>query len=141
MSVADVAAVDAALVAVLAGDATLAALLPDGVWIDVATKGATRFAIVQQQTHEDTEGFRAPLYETCQYRITARVLEKTGVDVNAAAFRIHQLLQDAPLAAAGYAHMTTLRGERIKLTEVDAGDKDIRWQIAGADYEVFVSPM
>ena len=140
MSVADVAAVDAALVAVLAGDAALAALLPDGVYLDVAPADKTRFAIVQQQTHEDTEGFRAPLYETFQYRITARVLETTGVDANAAAYRIHVLLQDAALAAAGYAHMTTLRVDRIKLTEVDAVDNDIRWQIAGGDYEIFVSP-
>ena len=141
MSVANVAAVDTALVARLAGDATLAALLPDGVWVDVAAAGKTRFAIVQHQTHEDVRGFGAPaLYETCQYRVTARVLETTGVNANAAARRIHRLLHDQPLAAAGYAPMSTLRVDRIKFQEVDAVDNDIRWQVAGGDYEVFVSP-
>jgi hypothetical protein len=141
MSVADVAAVDLALLAVLAGDATLAALLPDGVYLDVAPADKRRFVIVQHQTHDDTDGFRASLYEREQYRVTARILETTGGDANAAAFRIHELLQDAPLAAAGYAHMTTLRVERIKFQEVDAVDNDIRWQIAGGDYEIFVSPI
>jgi hypothetical protein len=140
MSVADVAAVDTALVARLAGDATLATLLPDGVYLDVAPANKTRFVIVQHQTHEDSEGFGAPLWEREQYRITARVLEPSGVAANAAALRIHELLQDAPLVVAGYGHMTTLRVERIKLTEVDDVDNDIRWQHAGGDYEVFVSP-
>jgi len=141
MSTADVAAVDAALIGVLASDATLAALLPDGVYVDVAPSNKTRFVIVQQQTHEDVEGFVSALYETCQYRVTARVLESTGVNVNAAAARIHALLHDQVIAAiTGYVHMTTLRIERVKFTEVDAIDNDIRWQIAGGDYEVFVSP-
>ena len=141
MSTADVAAVDAALIGVLASDATLAALLPDGVYLDVAPSNKTRFVIVQQQTHEDVEGFVSALYETCQYRVTARVLEATGVNVNAAAARIHALLHDQVIAAiTGYVHMTTLRIERVKFTEVDAIDNDIRWQIAGGDYEVFVSP-
>ena len=141
MSTADVAAVDAALIGVLASDATLAALLPDGVYLDVAPSNKTRFVIVQQQTHEDVEGFVSALYETCQYRVTARVLEATGVNVNAAAARIHALLHDQVLTSvAGYVHMATLRIERVKFTEVDAIDNDIRWQIAGGDYEVFVSP-
>jgi len=142
MSVADVAAVDVALVAVLAGDATLAALLPDGVFVDVAPAGSTRFVIVQHQTHEDTEGFgTTALYERFLYRVTARVLEASGLDADTAAGRIHALLHGTPLAPiAGYTHMSTLRVERVKFTEVDAIDNDIRWQIAGGDYEVFVSP-
>ena len=141
VDVADVAAVDAALLARLAGDAPLAALLPGGVYLDTAPANETRFAIVEHRTHEDVEGFDTALYETFQYRVTARVLETTGVDANAAAYRIHELLEDAPLAAiAGYAHMTTLRVDRIKRTEVDAIDNDLHWQHAGGDYEVFMSP-
>jgi len=142
MSAADVAAVDAALIATLAADAALTALLPDGVYVDVAPSNKTRFVIVQQQTHEDVEGFGPTgLYESVQYRVTARVLASTGADVNAAAARIHALLHDQVIAAiTGYAHMSTLRVERVKFTEVDAIDNDIRWQIAGGDYELFVSP-
>jgi len=141
MSAADVAAVDTALVAVLATDPTLIALVPDGVYLDVAPSNKTRFAIVSHVVHEDLEGFVSALYERVVYRVTARVLESTGVNVNAAASRIHALLHDQVIASiAGYVHMATLRIERVKFTEVDAIDNDIRWQIAGGDYEVFVSP-
>jgi hypothetical protein len=141
MSAVDVAAVDAALVAVLAGDGPLQTLLPDGVYVDVAPSNKTRFVIVQAQAHEDVEGFVETMYEQCLYRITARVLMTTGVDANAAAFRIHQLLSWLPLGPIdGYLHMATTRMDRVKFTEVDAIDNDIRWQIAGGDYEIFVSP-
>ena len=140
MSVADVAAIDAALVATLTSDATLGTLLPDGVYLDVAPADKTRFVIVQHQTTADTEGFRETLYEEARYTVTARVLAATGIDVNTAARRIHELLKDATLLIAGYVHSSTLRVERVKFTEVDAIDNDIRWQIAGGDYELFVSP-
>jgi len=141
MSVANAAAVDAALIDVLAGDAALTALCPDGVYRDIAPAGTTRFVIVQLQTHEDIEGFRMPMYEEFRYRITARLLDPSGLDADAAADRIHVLLQDQVLAAiAGYTHMATLRVERLRTTEVDAIDNDIRWQLAGGDYEITVSP-
>jgi hypothetical protein len=141
VSVANTAAVDEALVAALAADATLQALLPDGVYLDVAPASKTRFVIVQAQTHEDEEGFNATMFETFRYRITARGLATTGVDANAAAYRIDQLLRLGSVSAAGYVHMASLRVERIKFTEVDAIDNDIRWQIAGGDYEIYVSPI
>ena len=141
MSVADVAAVDAALISVLAGDAALRALCPDGVYLGTAPAGLSRFVIVQQQTHVDVEGFGAPaLYEEFRYSVTARVLETTGVSANAAAYRIHELLQDQPLTIAGYTHMSTLRVERVHYPDIDAIDNDLRWQHAGGDYEIAVSP-
>lgn len=140
MSVADVAAVDAALVARLAGDAQLQALVPDGVYLGFAASGLTRFVLVEPITHDDTEGFRAPLYETFLYAVTARVRLTSGVDVDAAAFRIHTLLQDQVLTVAGYTHMATLRSNRIRYPEPGAQDNDIRWQVAGAVYEIVVSP-
>jgi hypothetical protein len=142
MSVADVAAVDAAVIATLAADATLTALLPDGVYLDLAPSNKTRFVIVQHQTHEDVEAFGGTAhYETFRYRVTARVLESTGVNANTAAARIHALLHGQTLTPiAGYTHMATIRVERVKFPEVDAIDNDIRWQIAGGDYDVFVSP-
>lgn len=141
MSVANSAAVDAAVIGVLAGDAALMALCPDGVFVDVASAGSTRFVIVQLQVHEDLEGFRAPLYESFRYRITARVLETSSSGADAAADRIHVLLQDQIISAiVGYTHMSTLRVERVRVTDVDAIDNDIRWQMAGGDYEIHVSP-
>lgn len=140
MSVANAAAVDLAVLEALAGDAALMALVPDGVYRDVAPAKKTRFVIIQAQTHEDVEGFRAPLYEVFQYRITARVLMTTGGEADAAAHRIHELLHDAPLVIDGYAWMAGLRVERLRPTEVDDVDNDIRWQFAGGDYEIHVSP-
>jgi hypothetical protein len=49
---ADSSEVDAALLARLA-DSELAALLPDGVWFDVAAPGATQFVLVAQLSHAD----------------------------------------------------------------------------------------
>jgi hypothetical protein len=144
MSVANVAAVDAALVAVLRGDATLQALVPDGVWLDVAPAGpppSTRFVIVQHLAREDTEGLGTALYERFVYLVKAVVLTTTGVNADGAALRIHELLQDQSLAPiAGYDHMSTLRIERVRYPDVDSIDDDLRWQHAGGQYEIFVSP-
>lgn len=142
MSAGNAAAVDAALIAALAADATLAALLPDGVYVDVAPSNKTRFVIVQAQTREITDALAdETLYEVVRYRITARVLMTTGADANAAAFRIQERLTWMPIVPiAGYTHMATIQVERVKFTEVDAIDNDIRWQVAGGDYEIWVSP-
>jgi hypothetical protein len=140
MSVSDAAQVDAALVTLLASDATLAALLPDGVFMDVAPAGKTKFAIVSLEAHEDTEGFGAALYERSVYMVKAVVLATSGIDADTAAFRIHTLLQSTILAIAGYTHTSTLRLERVRYPEVDAIDADVRWQHSGGHYEIFVSP-
>jgi len=139
--VANVAAVDAAVIALLAGDAALMALVPDGVWRVVAPAGATRAITVQLQTHEDIEGFGAPLYEEFRYRIVAHLLTTSVADGDAAAARIHTLLQDTVLAPiVGYTHMATLRVEVISEQDPDPIDNDLRWQLAGGDYEITVSP-
>ena len=140
MSVANAAAVDTALVAVLASDAALMALLPDGVYMNVGPPDRTRFVEVQLQTHEDVEAFRAPLYEVFRYMVKAVVLDTATITSDAAAYRIHELLQDAPLVIDGYTHMSTLRVERVRYPDPDAVDSDLRWQHAGGDYEIHVSP-
>lgn len=141
MSVADVAAVDDVLVAALTGDATLATLLPDGVYFDIAPAGKTRFVLISFVTHDDAEGFQTPLYEQFTYQVKAVVLAKSAIDADAAAFRIHELLQRGVLTPiAGYTHMATLRVERIRYQDVDAIDSDIRWQHSGGHYEITVSP-
>lgn len=141
MSVANVAAVDAALVAALSADATLSTLLPDGVYLDIAPAGKTRFVLISFVTHDDVEGFGATLYELFTFQIKAVVLATTGIDADTAAYRIHQLLQRATLAPIdGYTHSSTTRVERIRYPDVDAIDSDIRWQHSGGHYEIFVSP-
>ena len=138
---ADTSAIDAALLAKLA-DPTLTGLCPDGVFFDVAPPSAKRFVIVQLIIHEDTDGFDTPrAWERAVYLVKGVVLASSGGDVKTAAARIDALLQRVPLTITGYDHMTTLRRERIRYTEVDAVDADIRWQHRGGQYEIFASPI
>lgn len=137
---ADPSEVDAAIVAKLAGDATLMALMTDGVHIDIAPSGKTKFVIVSLSTHEDEYVFEGSAFERSQYIVKAVERSLSGTTVKTAAARIHALLQDQPLTITGYTHSLTRRAERIRYTEVDELDADIRWQHRGGRYDVMVSP-
>ena len=56
---ADSSNIDAALLAVLAADATLAGLMPDGVWIDVAPPGSKQFVRISLDDERDEAVFVA----------------------------------------------------------------------------------
>lgn len=137
---ADPADVDAAVVAKLAGDATLLALMTDGVFFGLAPNGLTKFVEVSLVTHHDEPDFDAAAYEMSIYRVKAVDRAPDMEAVEAAAARIHTLLQNVPLTITGYAHMLTRRTERVRYPEVDDIDPNTRWQHLGGLYEVFVSP-
>ena len=132
-------AIDNAVVAVLLADATLAGLLPDGVYFDVAKPKAKRFVIVSivETLDEPVLGSRG--YEDVLYLVKAVGLVSTGVDVKAAAQRIDELLEDQPLTIPGYVHMLTCREARIRYPETDEVDDTIRWQHRGGHYRVQAS--
>lgn len=133
--------VDAAIVAKLADDATLAGLLPDGVFIDIAPSGKKRFAIVSLAAHEDEYIFAETAYEKSTYLVKAVALDAgQGTPVKAAAQRIQELMQFVTLDIPGYQHMLTRREERVRYTEVDSENPEIRWQHRGGRFAVFVSP-
>lgn len=134
--------VDAAIVETLQGDATLAALLPDGVFIDVAPANKTRFVIVSQVIHEDHYALNdQAAFEQFLYLVKAVARDSSaGTPVKAAAVRINELLQFQPLTVTGYDHMLTRREERVRYTEVDSENPETRWQHRGGRYAVFVSP-
>jgi hypothetical protein len=132
-------AIDNAVVAVLLADATLAGLLPDGVYFDVAKPKAQRFVIVSLVTADDEPVLGSRGYEDVLYLVKAVGLVSTGADVNAAAARIDALLEDQPLTIPGYVHMVTCREARIRYTEVDEVDDTIRWQHRGGHYRVQAS--
>jgi hypothetical protein len=136
---ADSSDVDAALSAKLLGDATLMALMPDGVYFDVASKNATRFVLLSLLTHEDNYQFGGEAWEVFTYLVKAVALNTSGGDVKTAAQRIHTLLQDGTLSATGYGLMRMQRTERLRITEVDEANNDIRWQHRGGHYEVWVA--
>jgi|KBSMisStaDraftv2_1062788.scaffolds.fasta_scaffold00291_5 hypothetical protein len=131
--------IDNAVIGALLADATLLALLPDGVYWDVAAPKAKRFVIVSLVTADDEPVFGSRGYEDVLYLVKAVVLMSTGNDVKTAAHRIDQLLEDQPLTIPGYTHMVTCREARIRYTEVDEVDDTIRWQHRGGHYRVQAS--
>lgn len=135
----DSQAVAAALLAVLANDATLAALLPDGVWSDSAKQGATRFAVVSLLDHTDDWVFEGRAIESALYLVKATVQGQSADAANQAAARIDALLEDIPLTAAGYNWMSTNRETYLRVKEVDDVDPAIVWQHRGGHYRVEMS--
>lgn len=135
----DSSAIDAALLATLVNDATLAALMPDGVWIDEAKQGATRFVIVSLITETDEGDFDGRAYEDALYLVKAVEKSSSGSNAKTAAARIDVLLEDQALTATGYNWMATFREERVRYAEVDAVDASIRWQHRGGRYRVQMS--
>jgi hypothetical protein len=137
--VTDSAAVDAALVARLLGDAGLMALMPDGVYFDVARPGARRFVIVSIPEHHDVDVFGGRAVEEITYLVKAVAINTSGGDTRAAALRIDALLADTTWPIEGYGLMSSARVQRVRYPEPDDEDPDIRWQHAGARYLISVA--
>jgi hypothetical protein len=131
--------IDAALLAVLNGDASLNALLPDGTFMDEAPPGAKRFVIISLLDARDEARFGGRAYEDALYLIKAVGLSTVNPNMKAAAFRIEQLLEDQLLTVTGYTPMALHREERVRLTEVDDIDPTIRWYHRGGRYRVLQS--
>jgi len=136
--------IDAAIVAKLGADTTLLTLCPNGVYVDEAPPGATRFVIVSLVDEVDEPRFGGRAYEDALYLIEARMLSTAGGNIKAAAARIDVLLEDSPILApgspvtgvTGYTWMTTYRESRVRLTEVDDVDPVLRWYRRGGNYRV-----
>jgi hypothetical protein len=132
-------AIDQAVIGVLLADPTLSAILPDGVYLDVAAPKAKRFVIVSIVSADDEPLLGGRGYEDVLYLVKAVVLASTGADIFAAADRIDKLLEDQPLTIPGYTHMVTCREDRIRTTEPDDVDDTIRWLHRGGHYRIQAS--
>jgi hypothetical protein len=128
-----------ALVAKLGADATLLALCPNGIYIDEAPPGSTRFVIVSLVYGQDEGVFGGRAFEDHLYLVEARMLSTSGGDAHAAAVRIDALLEDGDLSIDGYELMTMHREEPVRNTELDAVDPSIRWTRRGGRYRVQAS--
>ncbi len=136
--------IDAALLLRLTSDTTLLALCPNGVYMDEAPQGSTRFVIVSLVEEADEAVFvTGRAIEDALYLVEARMLASAGGDIKAAAARIDVLLEDQPLtlgsppsAVPGYTWMTVHREGRLRLTEVDDVDPKLRWYRRGGHYRV-----
>jgi hypothetical protein len=134
--------IDNALIAKLGADATLLALVPNGVYWGEAPPNSTRFVIVSLVEEIDYQQFGSRSHEETLYAVEARMLSTvaTGANIKAAAARIDVLLENQPLTIPGYSHMTTFRDSRIRLDpEVDENDSTIRWYRRGGNYRVVAS--
>jgi hypothetical protein len=133
--------IDTALLAKLNADATLLGLLPNGAHWDEAPPGSTRFVIVSLIEEHDEPRFGSRSHEDALYMVKAVALTTaiTAANMRAAAARIDVLLEQGTLTPTGYSLMAMQREERIRITEVDDVDPDIRWFHRGGRYRVVVS--
>ena len=133
----DSSEIDAAIVGVLANDAQLRAIMPDGVYFDEAPPACRNFVIVSL-FHSDDVGFFPGRrgVEDLLYVVKGVAFGTSGATVKAAAARIDQLLENATLVVAGYECMSVAREQRIRYPEVDDVDPSIRWQHRGGHYRV-----
>jgi hypothetical protein len=106
----DSSAIDAAIVAALQADASLASLMPDGVYMDIAPPGLQRYVIVSLVIAEDRATFEGRAIEDCLYLVKAVMLTTTSTTgIREAAARIET-------------------------------DSTIRWQHRGGRYRVQMTP-
>lgn len=134
--------IDNAVVAKLASDTTLLALMPDNVWFDEAPQNSKRFVKVTLIGSHDRRGLEERLIEEVIYAVIAVGLSSLNPNMKAAAARIDALLDDTTLTVPGYSTMAIHRFEddpRIRTTEVDEVDSSIRWYHRGGHYRVVMS--
>lgn len=138
----NVSEVERAIVGTLAADATLTALLPDGVYWDLAPPGSTRFATVSASTSRAQMEFQGvDSFRAIAYLVKAVVLGSGGATVAQADARIQAILDRQPIAlppATGAGLMVIHWLDRVRYTE--SVNNDV-WQHSGARYEVIVTPI
>ena len=140
----DVGLVDAAMVELLANDAALTALCPDGVWWGLRRpEGGRRFVIITLfDAPPPFDGLAdATLYERSIYLVRATVFGTNKAPVRQAAARIDALLNKTvpDLSAAAHTAMHCKRVDRIAYVEDDPTNAVI-WQHAGGQYELMHYP-
>jgi len=137
--------VDDSIVAKLLADAPLTALMPDGIYYDIAKSGKTRFVIVKLMSHTVTRMFNGRAYEAPVYLVKAVEFGTGTVNTKAAAARIDVLL-DGPngeggtVTVAGYGVAQTGLEEYVRYAEADPANADARWQHRGGMYAVMAVP-
>jgi hypothetical protein len=141
----DSSAVDEALVQVLAADAALEGLVPEGVYWDIAPPNVRLFVSVSLVDSQDRWIFGAHEgegEETLLYEVKVMTQDTTGEDaLRAAAARVHQLLQvDGLGAIPGFECQSVLRQGRVRRTMVDP-TSDVRYLQRGGRYQVVVQPL
>ena len=134
--------VDDAILLLLMNDPPLHSMMPDGVFYEEANPGATRFVIVSLDAEFDEASFGKRTVEEAVYLIKAVALSTSGGDVRSAAARIDALMEDSKrITASGFTIVAVNRVERVRTTEVDEMNADLRWQHRGGRYRVQAAPL
>lgn len=122
---------------VLAPDSTLATYAPDGVWLNIADKGQTRYVVYSRLAGSDiTTAQRFRIYSTLRYLIEAVSPVDYYTTTALAGARIDQLLGLVRIATTPNANILTVsRVQPIERYEVIAGK---RWVHHGGLYDIDV---
>lgn len=131
-----------AILTMLGADAELAALLPDGVYWDLAPIGADAFVSVSLSESRGLPEFGdVDTYRAFTYLVKAVARGTSSSPTAAADARLQALLDGAliPLPAAAGATMMIARWiDRVRYTETTAAAET--WQHRGGRYEMTVTP-
>jgi hypothetical protein len=136
---ADSSDIDNAVIARLGADATLLALVPNGVYWDQAPPDATRFVVVSFVDEQDVQQFGGRSYEDNLYAVEVRMLSTANGNPKAAFARVDALLEGASFSIPGYTLMTCYREARDRKTERDESDTSILWFRRLGHYRVMAS--
>lgn len=136
----DSSLIENGVIAKLGSDAALLALCPDGVYYAEAPPNAKRFVIVQLMHSRNEPAFsKGRASEEVVLMVKAVMVSTASGNIQAAAARIDALLEDGTLTVAGYELGAMYRDpdeDRLRITEVDELDPDIRWSHRGGFYRV-----
>lgn len=136
-STANSSAIENAILARLGADAALLALMPNGAYYGVAPARSYRYVVVSLEASEDVATFEGRAQEDVRFRVVAVGLSAalpSAEVVEDAAVRIDHLLEDEPIAVEGMTWATIYRVNRLRETEPDVANPDLRWYLRGGVY-------
>lgn len=132
--------IENAVIAKLQADEALAALTPNGWYIDQAPAGSTQYGIVSLVEEHDEPMYNARAFEDALYLVKHVELSTVAVkNGKAAAARIDAILDYGALTVAGYGVSVMRRDSRVRYTDPDADDSSILWFNRGGRYQIVVS--
>lgn len=141
------AALDTGVVNALKNDATLQALVPGGVYRDVAPESVVNsalldasqvYGLVVLQSALSTYAFNTLAFETCYYLVKFISPSTSPLGAQAAIDRAEVVLAGVyGSAVGGFAITASRRAERISYTDPDG---PIYWQHRGVSWMLLASP-